>query len=293
MDLQLQILEPGCQVQKTYFSSAGHHSLSRAAPQSFCQPSHKLEEKYQSPWDRGGSGREGPHTARFLFEKLVINFLESNPRVALPSPSVPYRGQKRAEQTAAGAAPPHQRSASPIFPPLWGLPGLGPRTPPRHPRCDTAPTPGRCPAPGPARSAAQAGGSQPGGSARPDSPSATWQALRSCPCGGRFASFSAKIFSRARDTNMLLVRASCSRAGGCMAGPGALKAHHPEEPRLLQQPPQRRCHGAAMLAPSRDSGRLPAFPRRPPTPARRWRRQRAGRSSAAVRSSLVRRIAKN
>lgn len=45
------------------------------------------------------------------------------------------------------------------------------------------------------------------GAAHP--PSATWQALRSWECWGRFTSLSARIFSRARDTNMLLVWLSC------------------------------------------------------------------------------------
>lgn len=39
------------------------------------------------------------------------------------------------------------------------------------------------------------------------SPSATWQALRSWLCWLLFTSLSARIFSRARDTNMLLVLA--------------------------------------------------------------------------------------
>lgn len=49
------------------------------------------------------------------------------------------------------------------------------------------------------------------GAAHP--PSATWQALRSWECWGRFTSLSAKIFSRARDTNMLLVWLSCMALG--------------------------------------------------------------------------------
>lgn len=91
---------------------------------------------------------------------------------------------------------------------------------------------------GPGRAAAAAPG--PAGA---DSPSATWQALRSCPCGGRLASFSARIFSRARDTNMLLVRASCSRPGGCMAAgpgpPGSCAASPPSAAAAAPQPRRR------------------------------------------------------
>lgn len=53
------------------------------------------------------------------------------------------------------------------------------------------------------------------------SPSATWQALRSWECWGRFTSLSARIFSRARDTNMLLVWLSCMAPAGGGGGPAS------------------------------------------------------------------------
>lgn len=94
------------------------------------------------------------------------------------------------------------------------------------------------------------------------SPSATWQALRSWECWGRFTSLSARIFSRARDTNMLLVWLSCMApaCGGRQPREPAvrasrrarLRARRPgrHRPRPCAPPCQEetpRPHGAAML----------------------------------------------
>lgn len=87
----------------------------------------------------GGSGREGPHTARFLFEKLVINFLESNPRAAHPSPSV--HTEAKSEQSrqrpglslrTKGALPPFSLPSRASRLSAHGLPAAAPR-------CDAAP----------------------------------------------------------------------------------------------------------------------------------------------------------
>lgn len=154
-------------------------------------------------------------------------------RRAPPAPRVPAEtlGVDSPQLSPGGAAPRPSRFTDPEQQVAPGLRGCSPPG-----RAGTARAgPGRA---GPGRAAAAAPG--PAGA---DSPSATWQALRSCPCGGRLASFSARIFSRARDTNMLLVRASCSRPGGCMAAgpgpPGSCAAPPPSAAAAAPQPRRR------------------------------------------------------
>lgn len=67
------------------------------------------------------------------------------------------------------------------------------------------------------------------------SPSATWQALRSWECWGRFTSLSARIFSRARDTNMLLVWLSCMAPAGGGRQPRKPAARASRRARLRDQ----------------------------------------------------------
>lgn len=95
------------------------------------------------------------------------------------------------------------------------------------------------------------------GAAHP--PSATWQALRSWECWGRFTSLSARIFSRARDTNMLLVWLSCMAPA--RRGPAAPRAGGTSErPNEVAGPASRPAPAASIRA--APSGKDAAAPRR-------------------------------